>query len=128
MKYYLSGPMTGIENHNFPLFNQVAENLRQCHHDIVNPAELGEMPEPTGKPTDWYWYLKRDIKAMIDCDAVILLPNWNESRGARLEVHVAHQLDLYINTLIGPKDVPVNEWDQFEATRYGRQDRTAGKI
>ena len=44
MKVYISGPMAGIENHNFPQFNALATKLRALGVDVVNPAELN--PEP----------------------------------------------------------------------------------
>ena len=94
MKYYISGPMTGIEGHNYPRFQQVAEELRSRHHEIVSPHELTD-----DFTQDWEWYLKRDLKSMLDCDRIILLEGWEASRGARLELWVADKLKMVVCTL-----------------------------
>ena len=62
--------------------------------DAVNPAELN--PE-SGMP--WAWYLRRDLAALLGCDAVALLPGWQDSKGACLERHVAEQLGMPIYRL-----------------------------
>lgn len=93
-RVYLSGPMTGIADHNFPAFNQAATLLRQIGFEVSNPAEIN--PDPG---LSWEQCLRADIKALCDCDAMALLPGWETSRGAHLEVHVAHQLGIEIRTL-----------------------------
>lgn len=126
MKYYLSGPMTGKEEHNFPMFKQVAENLRQKHLDILSPHELSMIPPSMAKGMTreeaWAWYLKRDMIAMFDCDAVILLPDWESSRGARLELYNADKLGLYVYELDS------ETLADFSPTRYGNQDDTARTV
>ncbi len=39
MKLYLSGPMTNIENYNFPEFFRIAKQLRVAGHEVESPAE-----------------------------------------------------------------------------------------
>jgi hypothetical protein len=41
-RIYLSGPMTGIPENNFPAFHMWAERLRADGYDVVNPAEIQE--------------------------------------------------------------------------------------
>lgn len=101
---YLAGPMTGIPQFNFPLFDRVAAELRDAGWDIVSPAELDDpdtraaaLASPDGAPGDsslngetWADFLARDVKLIADAvDAVILLPGWEASKGARLEAFVA---------------------------------------
>lgn len=93
-KIYISGPMTGLPEYNFPSFHAAAARLRQCGHDVVSPAEIN--PETGG---DWHNYLRADIKALCDCDAIALLPGWQNSQGAHLELHLAHRLGLEIGTV-----------------------------
>lgn len=97
MRYYLSGPMTGRPEHNFPEFSRIAEHLRARHMDVLSPHELDTDLAP-GTMT-WEWYLKRDIKAMMDCDAIILMSNWEESRGARVELTVADKVKMFVYDL-----------------------------
>lgn len=89
MRIYISGPMSGVKDFNFPAFNAAAAELRRMGHEVVNPAELGEH-------ADWVWadYLKRDLKVLLDCDVVFALPGWRDSRGASLECDVASRLGM----------------------------------
>jgi hypothetical protein len=41
-KIYLSGPMTGLPDLNFPAFHAEAARLRALGYDVINPAELPE--------------------------------------------------------------------------------------
>lgn len=86
-RIYLSGPMTGIPEHNFPLFNAETARLRGLGYEVVNPVEVN--PD-TG--TTWEECLRRDLAELLTCDTIALLPGWQQSRGALLEWHVAVKL------------------------------------
>lgn len=89
--WYLSGPISGYEDGNRVQFERAAAVLRESGYEIVNPIEFGEEP---GRP--WSDYLREDIKALMGCHGVITLPGWQESRGATLEVHIAHALGMQV--------------------------------
>ena len=89
-KIYLSGPMTGLPNLNFPAFNAEAARLRGLGFEVINPAELNEGVE------DWEECLRQDLIALLNCDTVAILPGWQESKGAHLEMHVAHRVGIRI--------------------------------
>lgn len=92
MKLYLAGPMTGIEDFNFPAFSAAAAELRALGHEVINPAENDD-----GDTTrEWAYYMRKDLAHVLSVDAVAVLPGWQGSRGARLEVHVARALGLPI--------------------------------
>jgi len=86
--------MTGLPECNFPAFHAAAAELRARGYEVANPAEINA---ETGG--DWHFYLRADIKALCDCDAIVLLPGWENSKGAHLELHVAHRLGLRVSTL-----------------------------
>jgi len=90
MSLYLAGPMTGYPEFNYPAFTEAAGALRAGGETVVSPHELHD--NDFSRPFDWY--LRRDLKALCDCDAVALLPGWEDSRGAKLEVAVAEGLGL----------------------------------
>lgn len=90
-RVYVAGPMTGLPELNFPLFHRVTAELRARGALVVNPAELN--PDPTA---DWTDCMRADLKALVDCDAIVLLPGWEKSRGATLEHHVASKLGLRV--------------------------------
>lgn len=90
-RIYISGPMTGLPQLNFPAFNAEATRLRALGYQVVNPAELN--PEPG---TSWHDCMRTDLKALLDCETLALLDDWQTSAGAHLEMHVAHRVGIEI--------------------------------
>ena len=90
-RVYLSGPMTGLPDLNFPAFHAHAATLRARGHDVVNPAELA--PD---KGLTWEDCMRADLAGLATCDAIALMPGWHTSRGAHLELHIAHRLGLLV--------------------------------
>lgn len=88
-RLYIAGPMTGIEDHNFPAFNEAADQLRAAGYEVENPADQGVVD-------GWEWadYLRHDLPLLLKCDGVALLSWWYRSRGAKLEHYVAVELGL----------------------------------
>lgn len=89
---YLAGPMSGLPQFNFPAFHAAAARLRDRGYTVINPAELED--GDTSKP--WTHYMRRDIAMLVTADAVAVLPGWERSRGASLEVHIARELGMPI--------------------------------
>lgn len=94
MRFYIAGPMTGVKDLNFPAFHAAAKALRDAGYDVVNPAEVNA--DPT---MPWAECMKRDIAQLVACDAVVVLPGHETSRGARLEVHIAKALGMVVLNL-----------------------------
>ena len=97
MKIYISGPMTGYPEWNVPAFNAAAARLSNLGHEVLNPADGG-----TDAAKSWSDYLREDIALVVQADAVAVLDGWQESRGASLEVHVAHALGMTV--------LPIDRW------------------
>lgn len=93
MRIYVSGPMTGIVEYNFPEFRVAADQLTEAGYGVVDPSRHGVDLD------SWEDCVKRDLVDMLTCDAVALLRGWEQSRGARLEVHVALELGLLVTTV-----------------------------
>lgn len=89
LRVYLSGPMTGLPQFNFPAFTEEAAKLRDLGFDVVNPAEIN--PDTT---MPWHLCMRADIRALCDCDAVALMTGWHRSQGAALELHVGQRMGL----------------------------------
>ena len=89
-RIYIAGPMTGLPEHNFPAFYAAADRLRQGGWDVVNPAENfgGRTDLPRSA------YLRADVAALTQCDAIALLPGWEKSAGAALEAALAAEIGL----------------------------------
>jgi Domain of unknown function (DUF4406) len=100
VRVYISGPMSGLPDLNFPAFNAAAQQLRGLGIDAVNPAEIN--PD---SGMAWADCMRADIKALCDCDALALLPGWEASRGAHLELHLAHRLEMKVVFLDRPESL-----------------------
>ena len=88
MLVYVSGPMTGLPDHNYPAFATAATRLRELGYDVLNPGETAGGATHLDRDT----YMKIDISYVSAADAVALLPGWADSNGANLEVLVARAL------------------------------------
>ena len=87
---YISGPMTGIEDHNFPAFHAAAARFRAAGWEVSNPAENFDGRTDLPRAV----YLRCDIGMLSKCDAIALLPGWEKSRGATLEAILAAEMGL----------------------------------
>lgn len=90
-RIYVAGPMTGLPDLNFPAFHAAATALRERGHAVVNPAEINTDPSAC-----WHACMRADIRELVTCDAVALLPGWERSRGATLEHFLAVQLGMSV--------------------------------
>jgi len=85
---YIAGPMTGLPGHNYASFNAVAVLMRGKNWLIKNPAENFD-GDQTRELSE---YMTLDLRMVVDTEAIILLPGWRNSEGARLEATVAKRL------------------------------------
>jgi hypothetical protein len=90
-RLYIAGPMTGLPLLNFPAFHSAARQWRDLGHEVINPAEL--CPDPA---MEWHQCMRKDIAALVTCDAIVMLPGWQKSKGATLEHHIAERLGMTI--------------------------------
>lgn len=90
---YLSGKMTGLDDYGKSEFEK-AENFLNyiLPYDkiLINPYRLAEAYSiATNRPIDSIdrvEYLKFDIKVLMNCTDIMMLPNYKESNGALLEL------------------------------------------
>jgi hypothetical protein len=87
--------MSGYDDYNWPSFKEASRLLREAGYEVRCPTESG-----AGFDMPWVECLKLSLKAMMDCNAVALLPGWEDSRGATIEVDLAGKLDMAIHPLV----------------------------
>ena len=82
-KAYLSGPITGKKNYK-GLFLFAEELAKMCDVSrIYNPAS--QIPDSL----DYEQAMKRCVTALAEYEAIVMLPGWRTSKGARLEHDIA---------------------------------------
>lgn len=93
MRVYIIGAVTGLDPED--VRNKFAHSelqLKNMGMVPVNPISF----VPEGAP--WVQAMRLCIKALVDCDAVFLQPDWQESKGGVLELMIARNLDMTILT------------------------------
>ena len=89
MIWYIAGPMTGIEDWNYPAFHEAERWLREHFpgDEIINPAT--GFDGDTTLPREHY--MRAALVNVAKCDRVYLLDGWRQSRGACMEVIAARE-------------------------------------
>jgi hypothetical protein len=122
MRYYVSGQITGLTPEVFrKRFDEASDWLRRMGAEVVNPLEVGnaycscraEEVGPNGTDSSfthfWGCYLKADLREMLTCNCIAMLPGWHVSRGAQLELQVAVACGLKVFLLKPTPRLPIYE-------------------
>lgn len=95
MKIYIAGKITGLDlTDAFAMFAKAEDVIDSLGHYGINPMKLVDQSEGRS----YYEMLKEAVQHLSACDAIFLLPNWNESSGARLEYFIASSLGFTVYT------------------------------
>jgi len=129
---YLGGPMRGYEEYNSPIFRRVADWLRSKKWNIYSPAERDECDPVAAEDIrqrqltgnwdevfDLAYYMEYDLAAVSKMDAMICIPGWEQSQGARLEAIVATELGKPVFEVVN-KDGAALAYEELQmgATKY----------
>ena len=106
-RVYIAGGMRGYENFNFPAFDRAAEQLRAKGWTVLSPAEMDRaigIDETVEELPDNFIFdaLRRDFAGICTVDAIVFLPGWERSSGARAEARVGLDIGLDFYE-IGPR-------------------------
>lgn len=97
MKVYLAGPMRGIPEFNFPAFEEAEQSLLSQGIDVISPHKMDIMngfdPQDHSTLPSLEECAQRDIEAIFQVDALVFLPGWSQSRGAKAEKALAEWLE-----------------------------------
>lgn len=89
-RVYISGPITGITDNNASAFEAAEKLIASIGLVPVSPLRNCPMF------AKWAEYMRFNIPRMLQCDCVYAIPNWRKSKGARIEIQLALDLDLSI--------------------------------
>lgn len=100
MTIFISGPMTGHVDFNYPAFHEAGAYLKEHGHRFLSPAH-GRFGHPRTAPAPdeakpWESYMRESLKQMLYCDRILMLPGWENSRGATIEKELAETLGMTI--------------------------------
>lgn len=89
---YIAGKVTGLLAKTVQVkFKKAQNELEEKGFDVVNPVELINNPNE-----DWDVAMNKCIEALQLCDAIVLLPCWQDSKGACIEQKLAQDLEIPI--------------------------------
>jgi hypothetical protein len=125
VKVYLAGPMRGISECNFPAFEKATKELREFGYEVFSPhehdMEMGFDPIGTDiTDLDDAGYSIRDALGAdlawitANAEAIVVLPGWAGSKGARAEVSTAEAIGIPVYTM----DYIINDYIVKTAKRH----------
>lgn len=85
MKVYISGKITGLPlSEAEERFKDAEELISALNLTPVNPLKNG-LP----RHSTWEEHMAKDIELLKQCEAIFMLENWEDSRGAKIEYDFA---------------------------------------
>jgi nucleoside 2-deoxyribosyltransferase len=95
MLIYIAGPYRGSVDTNIAAARKVAAECYKAGHDVICPhLNSAKMDEDTGLP-DEFW-LQTTMNLLKRCDAIVLVPGWQNSSGSKAEVAYAKSVGMSV--------------------------------
>ncbi|WP_418981702.1 DUF4406 domain-containing protein [Alistipes sp.] len=91
-KIYISGKITGLPiSEVIAKFRAAEAKIRRFGFCPVSPLENGLPFE-----AEWPDQMGKDVALLLRCDAIYMLPDWQQSEGAMIEYLIARQRRMRI--------------------------------
>jgi hypothetical protein len=118
MRVYLCGPMRGCPAWNAAAFDKYAAQWTMEGHTVLSPVARDRIQglDPTtatreelaAKAGDWVWLrqvIAEDVEMICQVDILAVLPGWEDSTGATVEVALALFLRLPIYSAVSREEI-----------------------
>lgn len=108
---YIAGGMTqvGPPTWNYSSFERMAKRLRKAGWQVISPHELHGPDEGTGHD----WFMRRDVAELVKCGRIVMLRDWEQSKGARMEFDLAVGLGMDVWYEIGIDHMSDEDLESF---------------
>lgn len=94
---YIAGPMRGLQDFNFPAFDEAKQKLESNGFDVVSPADIDRRQGLCLKADgtiDSRGHARRDVAEILTCSHMLLLPGWEHSIGATAEFALGRWIEV----------------------------------
>ena len=95
---YVSGPYTASNyratHRNIEVAEQYTESLWKLGFGVMCPHSNTKHMELRAPKVPYEHYMELDLKLIESCDAIFMLPGWEDSRGSNLEMEHAKALGI----------------------------------
>lgn len=89
---YIAGKITGLPEEQYTAkFERAEKELIELGLHPISPIKL-----PHQHSKSWEDYMREGIRALMLCDQVYALANWEDSNGAIIEVNLALSLGMNV--------------------------------
>ena len=93
-KVMLIQPMAGRSEDEIKSEREmITKIIESGGQEVINTLFTEEAPKDSKQGL---YYLGKSIQAMAEADSVLLLPNWRDARGCRIEAECAHAYGLEV--------------------------------
>lgn len=107
VEVYISGKMTGLPDYGKEYFEYAEKYIKQVLKEntneylvIHNPYKMAlDLSKKKGQSLEEIpreEFMKRDLRALLNCHMIFMLPNYIDSQGAQLELQIARELKIPI--------------------------------
>lgn len=86
---FISGAISGRMDSYKSYFDEAVDHFREIYIESYNPSEIDIR-------TPWEIAMEETLSQLRKCDFVYVLKNWEDSKGVKIEIERAKELDMPI--------------------------------